>query len=141
MRSNNLAPTGGGCVAMGRAHDSRTGLLAIRWWGCRLWRGSSIRRAWWWVVGVRARPGKVHADKVMTGRLTAPICDVVRFGRGSPDVGSSRHCGWSGIAGRSSGRCHGWTAGGGLDAVGPGFWTLVCVRAGGLCGRLLQQTS
>jgi hypothetical protein len=50
---------------------------------------------------VRARPGKVHANKVTTGRPTAPICDVVRFGRGSPGVGSSRHCGWGGIAGRS----------------------------------------
>lgn len=53
-------------------------------------------------------------------------------------LGTSRRRGWSGIAGRLSGRCRGCRATGGGPSVGIGVAAVLCVRAAGVCAHLLQ---
>jgi hypothetical protein len=80
-------------------------------------RGSSSRR--------RCRPVKVHADK---GYDSAANRAYLRRGgslHALPGVGSSRQRGLGGAGGRSNG-------------LGPGFGSVVCVRAGGLRGGRLE---
>jgi Transposase DDE domain len=86
----------------------------------------------------RTRPATVQADKGYDSRATGPICGVGDHRADRPA--------WDGVIGQA------WTPplAGGADAVvvellqaaagalGPGCETLVRVRAGGVCGGVLQ---